>query len=112
MTCSPAILWSFVVIERRERSEDPWLCVPEFPQVCFFRIQLSFTLVLMQFLALIYWRSDTATHTALQLEINIDRVHNYMFQKLNYGSFISETVSLVRLLPIFNKVQSGQLLVS
>jgi hypothetical protein len=31
---SPAILGSLVPIERRGGSEDPWLCVPDFGQVC------------------------------------------------------------------------------
>lgn len=60
----------------------------------------------IQFVALIFWRSDTAKHTALQLETNIDQVHNYMFERPNFGSFISETVSLVRLFSIFNKLGS------
>jgi hypothetical protein len=34
---SPAILGSFVAIERRGGIEDPWLCVPEFSQVCLFQ---------------------------------------------------------------------------
>jgi hypothetical protein len=33
---SPAILGSFVAIKRRGGSEDPWLCVPDFGQVCFY----------------------------------------------------------------------------
>jgi hypothetical protein len=34
---SPAILGSFVAIERRGGSEDPWLCVSDFGQVCPYR---------------------------------------------------------------------------
>jgi hypothetical protein len=33
---SPAILGSLVAIERRGGSEDPWLCVPDFGQVCLY----------------------------------------------------------------------------
>jgi len=34
---SPAILGSFVAIERRKEGEDPRLCVPDFGQVCLYR---------------------------------------------------------------------------
>jgi hypothetical protein len=34
---SPAILGSFVALERRGGSEDPWLCVSDFRQICLYR---------------------------------------------------------------------------
>jgi hypothetical protein len=37
-TCgSLAVLGSLVALERRKGSEDPWLCVPDFGQVCLYR---------------------------------------------------------------------------
>jgi len=35
---SPAILGSFVALERRGGSEDPWLCVADFGQLCLSRL--------------------------------------------------------------------------
>ena len=42
----PAILGSFVASERRGRSEDPWLCVPDFGQVCLCRLFVVVPLIL------------------------------------------------------------------
>jgi hypothetical protein len=37
MNCSPAILGSFVALERRGGSEDPWLCATSFGWFCLYR---------------------------------------------------------------------------